>query len=393
MLIRLFSFCFILLWPVNSRVAGIYENSSPDLVIEYRLAELNISTPVSLDYNEHVKKFIQLFSGDRREAVRRIIGLSELYFPIIEEILDRNNLPLEIKYICVIESALDPFAVSRSGAVGLWQFLLHTARMFDLEVNSYIDHRRDVYKSTEAAARYMAYLYEMFGDWHLVFAAYNSGPGVVRNAIERSGGNRNYWEIRKFLPEQSQRFVPAFIAINYMMSYYGDYNIEPLTPEFTFESIDTLHISRPLGLKQIGGELNIPIETLRFLNPVYRLDYIPANGLSNTLVLPSEHVIPFLNNYERVFVHGISHSSDAAGDKNINDELIRITHRVRPGDFIHKIAMMYGTISEKIMEWNKLGDDLIHAGQELIIWVSPAILRQLDDSLPFSVDDPVDTDQ
>ncbi len=386
MLIRLFSFCFILLWLVNSRVAGIYEDYPPDLVVEYRLAELNISTPVSLDYNEHVKKFIHLFSGERRKALGRIIGLSKLYFPVIEEILDRNNLPLEIKYISVIESALDPFAVSSSGAVGLWQFLLHTARMFDLEVNSYIDHRRDVYKSTEAAARYMSYLYEKFGDWHLVFAAYNSGPGVVRNAIERSGGSRNYWEIRRFLPEQSQRFVPAFIAINYMMRYYGDYDIEPSAPEFTFESIDTLHISRPLGFKQIGGELNIPIETLRFLNPVYRLDYIPANGLSNTLVLPSEHIIPFINNYERVFVHGISQSSDATADKNNNDTLIRITHRVRPGDFIHKIAMMYGTISGKIMEWNNLGDDLIHAGQELIIWVSPGILRQLDHSLPFSDD-------
>ena len=364
----------------------MYQNSSPDLIIEYRLAELNISTPVSLDYNEHVKMFIDLFSGERHKSMSRIIGLSELYFPIIEEILDRNNLPLEIKYISVIESALDPFAVSSSGAVGLWQFLLHTARMLDLEVNSYIDQRRDIYKSTEAAARYMSYLYEKFGDWHLVFAAYNSGPGVVRNAIERSGGNRNYWEIRRLLPEQSQRFVPAFIAINYMMRYYGDYDIEPVTPEFSFKNTDTLHISRPLGFKQIEAELNIPVETLRFLNPVYRRDYVPTSGLSNTLVLPSEYIIPFINNYERVFIHGLIQPFYSTADKNIDDELIKITHRVRPGEFIHKIAMVYGTVSGRIMEWNNLYDDRIHAGQELIIWVSPGILQQLDDSLPFSVD-------
>ncbi len=387
MLIRYFGFVFVLSVFINFRGQTTDIDPIPDLLVEYRIAELDNSTPVSLDFNEHVRDFITIFAVERYEQLGRIIGLGKLYFPVIKEILDRHNLPFEIKYLAIIESALDPHAVSSSGAVGLWQFLLHTARMFDLEVSSYIDERMDVYKSTEAAASYMAYLHGMFGDWHLAFAAYNSGPGVVRNAIIRSGGRRNYWEIRKYLPEQSQRFIPAFIAINYLMNYYEDYQIVPRLPEYEFKDIDTLHVSRALGLKQVSEGLNIPIETLRFLNPVYRLDYIPANGLSNTLVLPSVYIPAFLNNYERIYTCGLGYyfkQNDPDTDRDAH--LIKIIHRVRGGDFIHKIAIIYGTLSNKIMEWNQLDDDLIYEGQELIIWISKDMLEQLDDKLPFIVD-------
>ncbi|MFO7924324.1 MAG: transglycosylase SLT domain-containing protein [Bacteroidales bacterium] len=393
MSIRLCCFIVVLLWLKICQAAGTDQDSLPDLLIEFRLAELDNATPVSLEFNNHVNEFITVFSIERREAVSRIIGLSELYFPIIEEILDRHSLPHEIKYLAIIESALDPRAVSSSGAIGLWQFLLHTARMFDLEVNSYVDERRDVFKSTEAAARYMAYLYEMFGDWHLVFAAYNSGPGVVRNAIERAGGSRNYWELRKYLPEQSQRFIPAYIAINYIMHYYEDYQIAPLEAEYSFQDIDTLHISRSLSLRQVSGELNIPLETLRFLNPVYRLDYIPGNDSSDYLVLPSVYVPSFLKNMERIYASGIDNSLHNIHRADADSGLIRITHRVKAGEFIHKIAIMYGTLSSYIMEWNKLDNDLIYEGQELEIWVSPEMMRRSDDTTPLFIDYDAGTDQ
>ena len=385
MLIRLSGLLFVLLL-LTAGPAGGSNNSFPnDLLLEYRIAELDLITPVPLEFNQHVKEFISLFTEERHEVIGRVVGLSELYFPVIDEILDRNNLPFEIKYISVVESALDPYAVSPSGAVGLWQFLLHTARMFDLEVNSFIDERRDIYKSTEAAARYMSYLYDMFGDWHLVFAAYNSGPGAVRNAIERSGGSRNYWEIRKYLPEQSQRFIPAFIAINYLMKYYGDYNIEPVSPAYTFERIDTLHISRALSFSQISGELDIPVETLRILNPVYRIDRIPANRKTNTLVLPVDFIKPFIHSFERVYTYGLG--SNTPFNNGVTDsEAIRITHNVRRGEYIHKIAMIYGTVAGRIMEWNSLDSDSIFVGQDLTIWVQPEVFKRLDASLPFSVE-------
>ncbi len=386
MLIRLSGLLFVLLLLTAGPAGGSNNSFTNDLLLEYRIAELDLITPVPLDFNQHVKEFISLFTEERHEIIGRVIGLSELYFPVIDEILDRNNLPFEIKYISVVESALDPYAVSPSGAVGLWQFLMHTARMFDLEVNSYIDERRDIYKSTEAAARYMSYLYDMFGDWHLVFAAYNSGPGAVRNAIERSGGSRNYWEIRKYLPEQSQRFIPAFIAINYLMKYYEDHNIEPVPPAYTFECIDTLHISRALSFSQISLELDIPVETLRLLNPVYRIDRIPANRKSNTLILPVDLINPFIHSFERVFTHGLSSN---APDNNVvtGSELIRITHNVRRGEYIHKIAMIYGTVAGRIMEWNNLDSDSIYVGQDLTLWVRPEVFEILDASLPFSVED------
>jgi membrane-bound lytic murein transglycosylase D len=386
MLIRLSGLLLFLLLLTSVHAGGSDSSFTNDLLLEYRIAELDLATPVPLDFNQHVKEFISLFTEERHEVIGKVVGLGELYFPVIEEILDRNDLPFEIKYISIVESALDPYAVSPSGAVGLWQFLLHTAKMFDLEVNSFIDERRDIYKSTEAAARYMSYLYDMFGDWHLVFAAYNSGPGAVRNAIERSGGSRNYWEIRKFLPEQSRRFVPAFIAINYLMKYYRDYNIEPVPPAYTFECIDTLHISRALSFSQISGELDIPVETLRLLNPVYRIDRIPANRKSNTLVLPVDYIKPFIHNFERVFTHGLS-SNTPDNSLLAGSELVRITHSVRRGEYIHKIAMIYGTVAGRIMEWNNLDSDSIYVGQDLTIWVQPEIIERLDAGLPFSIED------
>ncbi len=373
MVIRFFGIVTFLLGIINYQCMGKDKIPVPDILVEYQIAELNKKTPVSLDYNDEVREFISLFTGERREAMSTVIGLSELYFPLVEEILDSYGLPFEIKFIAIVESALNPFAVSTSGAVGFWQFLPHTARMFDLEVSSYIDERRDVLRSTEAAARYMKYLYEMFGDWHLVFAAYNSGPGVVRNAIIRSGGKTGYWEIRKYLPEQSRRFIPAFIAINYLMHHYSEFDIIPVEPEFTFSEIDTIQISRSLDFKQISSELGIPVSTLRFLNPVYKLDHIPAAAHPNVLVLPVSYIASFLNNRERIFAYREINKEDdnvVTGDEN-DSFLVMITHTVSEGEFIHKIALRYGTIANKIIEWNNLSGDVIHEGQKLTIWVSP----------------------
>ncbi|MGM0408972.1 MAG: lytic transglycosylase domain-containing protein, partial [Bacteroidota bacterium] len=257
----------------------------PDLVYEYKIAELNNLTPIELEYNERVRRYIDVYTIERREHLSKIIGLAELYFPLFEEMLDKYNLPLELKYLAIVESALDPRAVSSSAAVGLWQFKINTSTMFDLEINSYIDERCDPYKSTEAACAYLQYLYRIYNDWQLALAAYNGGPGVVRNAIIRSGGKTNFWEIQPYLPDQTNGYVPAFIAVNYVMNHYTDHNIEPVRSQFIHLDIDTVKINEEISFKRISEFIDLPVETLQYLNPAYKLDYIPKLKEGATVVL------------------------------------------------------------------------------------------------------------
>ncbi|MFP3861297.1 MAG: lytic transglycosylase domain-containing protein, partial [Bacteroidales bacterium] len=295
----LFLFIFSLL-PVSTGYSSDSIPVFPDLVYEYRLTELNNLTPIELDYNKYVRRYIDVYTVEKREHLEKIAGRAKRYFPLIEEKLDKYELPHELKYLAVIESALDPFAVSSSGAVGLWQFKLHTSRMFDLEVNSYIDERRDPYKSTEAACKYLKYLYQTYGDWQLVLASYNSGPGEVRKAIERSGGKRSFWELYEYMPAQTKGYVPAFIAVNYAMNHMEEHELSSEDIDYEYFNTDTLMLNFEVSFDQISKTLDIESTTLKILNPVYRKDIIPELPEATPLVLPKDKIEVFLKNEEKI---------------------------------------------------------------------------------------------
>jgi membrane-bound lytic murein transglycosylase D len=359
--------CFIGVTPTVRALSP----DDPDMLYEYRIAQLNKLSPVELVYNEEVRKYIDLYTGPRRDEMARIIGLSRLYFPIFEETLDRCGLPLELKYLTVIESGLNPLATSKSGAVGLWQFLLNTGKLFDLEITSLIDERRDPYKSTEAAGRYLSYLYSTFHDWQLVLASYNGGPGEVRKAIERCHGETDYWKLRPMLSEQAKNYVPAFVAAFYMFHYYKDHGMVPVVPDLDYRQTDTLHIRYAVSFSQIAGIIGIEVPRIRILNPEYKLDFIPERNPYALLVLPMDKTAFYLQH--EVSIQGVSEKpadyNDMVAQSGNTAGKTRIIHVVQPGEFTHKIAMQYHVTLENIKAWNHLDGYEVKVGQKLIIWV------------------------
>ena len=353
----------------------------PDLVYEYKIAELNNLTPIELEYNDRVRRYIDVYTIERREHLAKIIGLAELYFPIFEEMLDKYQLPLELKYLAIVESALDPRAVSSSAAVGLWQFKINTSKMFDLKVNSYIDERCEPYKSTEAACAYLQYLYRIYNDWQLALAAYNGGPGVVRNAIIRSGGKTNFWEIEPYLPDQTNGYVPAFIAVNYVMNHYKDHNIKPIRSPFIHMDIDTVKIREAVSFDRIAEFIDLPVKTIQYLNPVYKLDYIPKLKDGATLVLPVKKIRLFLKNEKAILdpdkkTATTNQEFIQPGDKNGKTKII---HKVNKGEYFHKIAIKYNCTIEDIKIWNSLPTNDLNVGQELDIWVNPINAQRIEE--------------
>ena len=353
----------------------------PDLVYEYRIAELNNLTPIELEYNDRVRRYIDVYTIERRDHLAKIIGLAEYYFPIFEEALDKYNLPLELKYLAIVESALDPRAISSSAAVGLWQFKINTSTMFDLEVNSYVDERCDPLKSTEAACSYLQYLYRIYNNWQLALAAYNGGPGVVRNAIERSGGKTSFWDIQPLLPDQTKGYVPAFIAVNYAMNHYKDHNIEPIRPDYIYIDVDTVVINKAASFNRISEIIQVPVETLQFLNPSYRLDYIPKQKNGAVVVLPKNKIKSFIKNESAIFDETVSKQSyiDVSADAGAINGKIKIVHEVAKGEYFHKIAIKYNCTIDDIRIWNSLPTNDLNVGQKLDIWVSPAMANAIEE--------------
>jgi membrane-bound lytic murein transglycosylase D len=342
-----------------------------ELAYEVGIAKLNRETPIEIEYNDDVKAYIDLFLGKRRSDVDLFLERSAYYFPIIEEALDRYNLPLELKYIAVIESGLNPLACSKSGAIGLWQFLYNTCSLFDLKVDSYIDERRDVYKSTDAACRYLQYLYLTFRDWNLVMAGYNGGPGEVRKAIERSGGKTNYWEIRPYLSNQAKNYVPAFIAIGYLMNNYAMYDFN-YKPDDHLLKTDTLHISYAVSFDQISSVIDISVKELEKLNPAYKRHHIPQLNTPCLLVLPEDRITEYLQAEKKVLEVKLpveSYKTLLANAGDMSDRT-KILHVVQPGEYYHKIALRYNCTIENIKAWNGLSSMVIHPGQILEIWIN-----------------------
>ncbi|HEY4798848.1 MAG TPA: LysM peptidoglycan-binding domain-containing protein, partial [Bacteroidia bacterium] len=267
----------------------------------------------------------------------------------------------------IVESALNPSARSRAGAVGLWQFIYSTGKLQGLKITSYVDERSDPYKSTEAACQFLQFLYDMFGDWQMVLAAYNSGPGNVSKAIRRSGGKTTYWEIRPYLPRETQGYVPAFIAVNYVMTHLEEHNLYPEVPKLTFADIDTVNIKEELSFQQISKVLNIPVEEIQYLNPCYKRCTVPHSEENcYSLCLPTDKIGIFIANEAEIYKYA---KKDSVMQTLSVQQVMKI-HTVRKGEIISKIALRYGCTPEDIKAWNHLKSLKLHTGQNLTVYIS-----------------------
>ncbi|OMP32224.1 lytic transglycosylase domain-containing protein [Mangrovimonas sp. DI 80] len=342
----------------------------PTDTLKARLKELNARTPFNIEYNPSLENVIKSYLKNRRESLDRLMSLSEYYFPLFETTLDSYNLPLEMKYLAIVESALKPKAKSRVGATGLWQFMFGTGKMYGLNVSSYVDERSDPIKSTEAASKYLAKLYEIFGDWDLALAAYNSGPGNVSKAIRRSGGYQNYWNIRPFLPRETAGYVPAFFATMYIFEYAEEHGFNRIKPEFHYIETDTIHVKQMITLDQVSEVLDLPIEELQFLNPSYKLDIIPYIKDENyTLRLPMHAVGRFVANENDIYAYAQTEFDKREKPlPQFFESDVKITYRVRSGDYLGKIARKYGVRVSQIKQWNGLRSNDLRIGQRLSIY-------------------------
>lgn len=334
-----------------------------DLTIEMRISELNFQTPINLDYNKDVKKYIEYLSTQKSDFLSHSLSLAPYYFPIFESYLDKYQLPLELKYLSVIESGLNPFARSKSGAVGLWQFLLPTAQLLNLKINSFIDERQDPIKSTEAACHYLEYLYNMFNDWQLAIAAYNSGPTVIKNAMQRSG-KKTFWEIKPYLSHETQNYVPAFIATVYLMNYAKEHHIQLSDNSIYYHQVDTIMINQPVYFSDLSQKLNIPLDFIKFLNPSYKNNYIPKMTYPVALILPSDKISAFISLKQDIF----SHEFPQQAQLNINNTKKAVSYTVKKGDYLTKIAIDFRCSPDNIKKWNNLNSNSLTTGSTILIW-------------------------
>lgn len=359
----------LLIFDQDCRSSLTDSSATPELTYIQRLMDLpNI---IEMPYNRIVKRFIDLYLNERRMQVEAMLGAGVYYFPLFEQALDLSGLPIELKYLPVIESALNPKAVSRVGATGLWQFMYATGKMYGLQINSLTDERRDPLKSTYAAVKYLKSLYSMFGDWNLAIAAYNCGPGNVNKAIRRSGGKRNFWDIYYFLPRETRSYVPLFIAANYVMTYYAEHGICPAQNNFP-PVVDTFMIHQNMHFQQIAEVCQIPMQEIKLLNPHFRNDI--AHGTASKagiLYLPMEYSpvftelqdsIPRYKEQELLASRLVSVQSGqgAPGDA--------IVYRVKKGDNLSVIASRHNVTVQKLKNWNNLRSTTLQIGQRLLIY-------------------------
>lgn len=359
-----------------------------DVYIE-RLSKL--PTVIEMPYNDVVQKFIDRYSGHLRRSVSLMLGLQNFYIPTFEEALEAYGLPLELKYLPVIESALNPNAVSRVGATGLWQFMLKTGKRYGLEVNSLVDERRDPIKASYAAAHYLSDLYKIFGDWNLVIASYNCGPDNVNKAIHRSKGETDYWKIYPYLPKETRGYVPAFIAANYIMNYYCDHNICPMVAELPVKT-DTIMVNRDVHFEQVAGVLKINVDEIKDLNPQYRRNIVNGKTKPSALRLPASLINSFIDNEDAIFAYNADSLLNKRTEVEVNEKVpsytsskrtsrrsYRTSQRsrrkrqrsksvtIRQGDTLSEIAERHGTTVKKLKRLNKISGSGIRAGKKIRI--------------------------
>lgn len=374
----------------NSKSKNIYNYpidyipNFPDSIYAKRIETLSKQTSIELVFNKHVKSFIEVYAIKKRDKTSRILGLADIYFPLFESILDKYNMPLELKYLSVVESALNPTAGSHAGAKGLWQFMYGTGKVYKLNVTSMVDDRYDPLKATEAACQYLQDLYNIYGDWFLVLAAYNSGSGNVNKAIRRSGGLKNYWAIWPYLPKETRGYVPAFIAVNYIMNYSQEHNIYPLNPGIIMNGVDTVMVHEPLAFDQLNEMLKVPMADLTFFNPQYKIGIIPASAEHEyVLRLPEKYINDFIDNEKELYVFKTKKGLDR---EKLEEEIRRVSdrsvHIVKSGENLSTIAKKYRVSVNQIKAWNNMRGTTIYPRQKLIIYNSGAPMAQAGNTNP-----------
>lgn len=352
----------------------------PDSVISKRLKSLH--TVIPMTYNSEVRSYIRMYLNRMRGRLDVMLTLSEYYYPIFEEALARYNVPEELKHLTIVESAMNPQATSRVGAAGLWQFMYTTGKNYGLEVNSIIDERRDTYKATDAAAHYIHDLYGIFGDWQLAIAAYNCGPGNINKAIARSGGKHNFWQIYSYLPRETRGYIPAFIAATYIMNFYPEHGLHPKRLTIPLRT-DTIMVERNMTFSAISKYTGIDVSELRTLNPQYRADYIPGEGGSYPLCLPTDKMSTLIHWADTIFKHSedsLNYKPEASATAQVGEVSASSVqkpaapmkstsapryHKVRRGETLTSIAARYGTTVNKLKKLNGLHSDKIRYGQSL----------------------------
>nr|WP_315161420.1 LysM peptidoglycan-binding domain-containing protein [uncultured Flavobacterium sp.] len=368
----------------NINIDQIVDYELPTALLKERLAAMDAKSPFNIEYNQGLENIIKSFLKNRKKSFERLMGTSEYYFPLFEEALAKQNVPLEIKYLAIVESALNPKAVSKMGATGLWQFMYQTGKQYGLKIDSYVDERSDPLKASEAAAQYMINMYKIFGDWDLVLASYNSGPGNVAKAIRRSGGQQNYWNIRKNLPKETQGYVPAFLATMYIYEYHKEHGIVPNRAAVKHFATDTIMIKKQMTFKQISDLLDVPVAQLQVLNPSYKLNVIPFyHDQNHYLRLPQEKIAVFASNEAQIYAY-TQYESDKrekpfqiekamAVKDTANYTIQKIAlpkttyYKVRRGDNLSMIASKYDVDVSDIKKWNKLKSNALAYGKSLKI--------------------------
>ena len=364
----------------------------PTELLKERLAAMDAKSPFNIEYNPGLENIIKSFLKNRKKSFGRLMAISEYYFPMFEEALSKQNVPLEIKYLAVVESALNPKAVSRMGATGLWQFMYQTGKQYNLNIDSYVDERSDPLKSSDAAAQYMTNMYAIFGDWDLVLASYNSGPGNVAKAIRRSGGQQNYWNIRKNLPKETQGYVPAFLATMYIYEYHNEHGIKPDRAIVKHFATDTVRIKKQMSFKQISDLLDVPVAQLQLLNPSYKLNVVPFyQDQAHFLRLPQEKSAVFVSNEDKIYAYTqremdkrerpfqITKAIVATDTLNYTQQRITLPktkyYTVKRGDNLGEIADKYSVTIADIKKWNKLKSNTVARGKSLKIITNVSVVQ------------------
>lgn len=347
--------------------------SLPDSTYISRLAK--ITTLIELPYNDVIKKYIEYYTGPRRRFVEQVLGLSQYYFPMIEQIFDANGIPLELKYLAVVESALNPRAYSKQGASGLWQFMLPTGKSYGLEISTLIDERRNPYQSTLAAAKYLKSLYNIYNDWTLAIAAYNCGPGNVNKAIKRTSGQKDYWAIYYNLPKGTREYMPLFIAINYIMNYHLDHEICPSVCPIALD-MDTVKINKTVHFSQIAKATGVSVEELRAFNPQFKRDIIPGTQRTHTLRLPMAAMMAYVEKEEAILKTETNKDLRQTVEIGVRTASATVTppdgeiiyHTIRSGETLGGIASKYKVKVNDLRTWNGIANNNIRAGRKLKIY-------------------------
>ena len=362
---------------------GFKEDDVPaydDSVYMQRIQALACETTIPLTFNGHVKSFIELYANRRRQQSSRMLGLSYVYFPMFEEYLSKYNLPLELKYLAMVESALNPIAGSKAGAKGLWQFMRGTGSEYGLKVTSLIDERYYPDKETDAACRYLKSLYARYEDWFLVLAAYNSGPGTVNRAIIRAGGVKNYWAIWPYLPAETRGYVPAFIAVTYVMNYAPEHNLYPMNPGLLMHGTDTVLVRDRVAFDQINECIGVPMVDLEFFNPQFTKRVVPGSKESPyALRMPTKYTLRFTQLEDSIYSY-VSKSEKAREiiEEKVEEVSDSFVHVVKKGESLGSVARKYHVTVAKIKKWNHLKRETLHVGQRLTIYRSGSPMAQVN---------------